>query len=179
MIQLYTDGGVCRKNPSPYGLSWAFIAVDENGTILHEDSGRISTSDCKGYLASNNLAEMIAAVKALEWVVVFADNMKGMDEPVEFTLDSDSELTLNRIFKNYSIKKLPKNVIKRLGTALACLRELGVDLQYKLLAGHPTKKDLAQGFKEKKGKRYPVSSFNVYVDNLCKKQAKLLLNDHD
>jgi ribonuclease HI len=174
-INLYTDGGVSQSNPSPPngGISWAFIAVDENGTIIHEESGRISTSDCKGFLASNNLAEAIAVVRALEWAVIFFENMKAMDEVIEFELFSDSELTLNRAFKGYSVKKLPTNVVERLGTALASLKD--TKLSYQLLAGHPTRKDLKQGFKEKKGKRYPVSSFNIYVDSLCKKQSKLLI----
>jgi hypothetical protein len=117
---------------------------------------------------------MIAVVRALEYV---AASLKGTflsQSGSTLMLFSDSELTLNRIFKSYSNAKLPSNVVKRLGTALATLKTAGIKVEPILLAGHPTKADLAQGFKTKKGKRYPVSLWNVRVDKACKEQAKLL-----
>ena len=84
------------------------------------------------------------------------------------TLFSDSELTLNRIFKNYNKDKLPPSVKTRLGTVFAKVKDRvnGV-----LVAGHPTKKDLAQGFKTKGNKQYPVSKWNVLCDSLCTQEA--------
>lgn len=172
ITKIYTDGGVCKKNPSPYGLSWGFLSLDENDTVVHEDSGRVTTADCKGYKASNNLAEMIAAIKGLEYVI---DSLKETYIPLlttYVTLYSDSELTLNRIFKNYSTDKLPKGVVNRLGTVIAKFRVAGVTLNGVLVGGHPTKKELKAGV-NKKG--LPVSEFNVRVDLLCKEQNKLLV----
>jgi ribonuclease HI len=160
MLKLFTDGGCSRKNPSPYGISWAYVAADENDTIIKQDSGAISTALCGKFKASNNLAEMIAAVKALEFA--------AHTQVQKATLYSDSELTLNRIFKDYSKDGLPKNVTARLGTAVAKINKLdGV-----LVGGHPSKKELKAGV-GKKG--LPVSEYNVLCDKLCKEEAKTLL----
>ncbi len=170
---IYTDGGCAKKNPSPYGISWAFLAVDENNTVLHEDSGNISTENCKGYKASNNLAEMVAAIKGLEYVIsTFKETYMPLTG-TKITLLSDSELTLNRIFKRYSTDKLPNNVVQRLGTAIAKFRVAGIVLNGSLVGGHPTKKELKAGV-DKRG--LPVSEHNVRVDFLCKQQNKLLIN---
>jgi ribonuclease HI len=169
---LYTDGSTPLKNPSPVGITYAFLVVDTSGIVIHEESGHLKTKDCGTYLASNNLAEMIAAVKALEYV---AENIKEADEKV--TLCTDSELTAFRMFRGYSIAKLPKNVCSRLGTAFASIEEAGITLDFQLLAGHPTRADLAQGYKEKKGRQLPVSLYNVRVDKMCKDESKLLTSN--
>lgn len=168
---LYTDGGVCLKNPSQYGVSWAFVAVDENDTEVARGSNRITTPDCGRYKASNNLAEMIAAVRALEYA---ADNAVGVRIADTITLFSDSELTLNRLFRRYSTRLLPNNVVTRGEAALSTLGKAGILVEPVLLAGHPTKKNLADGFKLKKGKSYPVSKWNVLVDGLCTEEAAKL-----
>jgi ribonuclease HI len=160
MLKLFTDGGCSRKNPSPYGISWAYVAVDENDTIIKQESGAITTESCGKYKASNNLAEMIAAVKALEYA--------AQNNGDSVILYSDSELTLNRIFKDYSKDGLPNNVVSRLGTAVAKINKLsGI-----LVGGHPSKKELKAGI-GKKG--LPVSKYNVLCDKLCKEEAKTLL----
>lgn len=168
VLRIYSDGGVAKMNPSPYGITWAFVVVGEDDSMLYEASGRIATADCKGYKASNNLAEMIAAVKGLEYAVEYAEKFS----PASVELFSDSELTLNRLFKAYSMVKLPKNVEQRAKSVLATLGQL---VSGTLVAGHPTKNDLVQGFKLKNGKRLPVSKWNVLADSLCAFQSKLLV----
>jgi ribonuclease HI len=165
---LYADGGVCLKNPSEYGVSWAFVATDENDTEIFQASGNVTKEACRKFKASNNLAEMMAAVRAMEYA---AQNWDQVSQPL--VLKSDSELTLNTIFKNYSTKRLPRNVAERCVTAMERLALHHIPVEYVLLAGHPTKKNLADGYKEKLGsdgmtkRKYPVSIHNVTCDTLC------------
>src|SRR5689334_7039056 len=109
-LELYTDGGCSIKNPSPHGIAWAFVVVekfvDQSGVILHQESGAISTQQCGKFPATNNLAEMIAAVKGLEYI-------KRVFPETKVDWYTDSELTRNRLLGGYSIEKLPKNVVER------------------------------------------------------------------
>jgi Ribonuclease HI len=169
---LYSDGGCCKKNPSPYGISWAFVATDENDEEIYRESGHITTANCKGYKASNNLAEMIAAVKALEYA---RGNLAG-NTLREITLYCDSELTLHTLFLGYSMKRLPRNVIQRMNGVLTAIRiGRAKHINWILVAGHPTKKDLEQGFKVKNKQKLPVSKYNVECDKMCRIEAAKLV----
>jgi hypothetical protein len=108
---------------------------------------------------TNNHTEFIAATLALE----------AMPEGWSGKLCSDSQITLGRLFENWKIKNLPKNVYVR---GLAALEKLGT-VEPILLQGHPTKADLLRGIGAKRG--YPVSIFNVWCDEECGRQAKAYL----
>lgn len=174
---LYCDGSTAFKNPSPYGIAWAFIVTDENDEKIYEEAGVVTAQNCKGFKASNNLAEMLAAVKALEYASNNLDYIIRVSVgPAELTLYSDSELTLNRLFRGYSMKLLPKNVQDRATAVVSKIkRDYYVHLQPVLLAGHPTKKQLAEGFKTKNNWNYPVSKWNVECDKLCSDAARKLI----
>jgi ribonuclease HI len=166
---IYTDGSTSWKNPSPYGVAWSFVAVDENDREVHREVGIVKTDDCKGFKASNNLVEMLAAIKGLEFAYARSDRSSVI------RLYSDSELTINRLFNHYSVKLLPKNVVERGNAVLVNFKLERVNITPVLLAGHPTKKDLSQGFKVKKGKQYPVSKWNVLCDKLASEAAQTLI----
>ncbi len=58
-IEIYTDGGSRPSNPG-HG-AWAFVAVHKN-QIIHEQ--------CEyGGETTNNIMELTAAIKALEWAI--------------------------------------------------------------------------------------------------------------
>lgn len=57
-LTIATDGA-CLGNPGPGG--WAFVAQDENGQIVFEDSKG------EGSRTTNNRMELLAAINALEW----------------------------------------------------------------------------------------------------------------
>ncbi len=56
-MRIYTDGA-CVPNPGTGG--WGFVAIDGNG-VLYEATG--TEND-----ATSNRMEMIAVIKALEWL---------------------------------------------------------------------------------------------------------------
>lgn len=57
MITLYTDGS-CLQNPGPGG--WAFLALDEASTPLHQSYGPEAQT-------TNNQMELQAVIEALRW----------------------------------------------------------------------------------------------------------------
>lgn len=167
---LYTDGGLLSQNPSDVGGMWAWCGVDRiderplvkgmltggvnvDAELVTSDSGIVLATPSK--LVTNNIVEMIAVVKALEAV---PPGWSG-------NLYSDSEVTLGRVLYGHALRGLPPNVVERFHKAIMRVGPIkGV-----LLQGHPTKQDLLDGFGRKRG--YPVSKWNVFVDNECNKRA--------
>jgi ribonuclease HI len=151
---IYCDGGVIAKNPSPYGGTWAWVAVDAAGELVRQDSGTI---DARGI--TNNVTEFVAAIYALEAV---PQGWSG-------TLYSDSQVTLGRLFHGWALGGLGVRLINR-GSAV--LKRLG-KVEPVLLQGHPTKADLEAGIDKKRG--LPVSRFNQLCDQECQRLARRYL----
>lgn len=154
IIELYADGGCVKKNPSPFAITWAWCAVDENDRRVIERGGIVLSQP--GRPASNNWAEQIAIVLALE---AMPDGWSGL-------VCSDSMIALGRVFKGWRTKNLPENIKQRAKDAVARLGKI----ETRLLQGHPTKKDLENGVGAKRG--FPVSKHNVFCDEECNRQAK-------
>lgn len=151
---LYTDGGCIGRNASPFGVTWAFCAVDENDQLVHEESDTVLSPE--GKKLTNNFSEMVAVIKALEYV---GKEWSG-------TWYTDSDITRGRICENWALHNLPLNVVKRMFDVLDRTGEIkGV-----LVQGHPNKKELAAGIGNKHG--YPVSRWNCRSDFLCRKEAE-------
>lgn len=163
---LYTDGGLLSQNPSKLGGMWAWCGVDRidprplvrgqvAGGVNHDaelvasDSGVVLATATR--FVTNNVVEMMAAIKALEAVPA---GWSGI-------LYSDSEITLGRLFHHHALNGLPSNVVKRL---LEVRQRIGA-VRGVLLQGHPTKQDLQNGFGKKRG--LPVSKWNVWCDDAC------------
>lgn len=157
-MAIYSDGGVIRINPSPEGGTWAWVWVDENGESLREESGFIPTGSTYGDRISNNVAELEAAVRALESVP------RGWDG----TLYTDSQITLLRVTTSLSFAGVPEELVQR------CLN-VRTPRRYEvvLLSGHPTREQLRVGIG--KGGR-PVSIWNCRCDALCGLEARKYLN---
>jgi ribonuclease HI len=151
IISLYTDGGVIGRNPSDIGGTWAWCGVDETGTRVLEESGRVQAFRP----ITNNHTEQIAIVKALE----------AMPEGWTGKLYTDSFVAMVRVFFNGKTRNLPINIIER---TQAAVKRLG-KVKPVLIAGHPNKSELANGIGRK---GLPVSEHNVWCDNACKEQAK-------
>lgn len=149
VVELYCDGGVVGRNPSPIGGTWAFCGVDANGVRILERSGFVPSPE--GRPITNNHTEQIAIVKALE---AMPDGWSGR-------VNSDSRIALGRVFHNFREKNLPPNVSER---SRAAVRRLG-RLTFRLVQGHPTKADLQNGIGKKRG--LPVSEHNVWCDKAC------------
>jgi ribonuclease HI len=153
IVALYCDGGLVGPvNPSPDGGTWAWCAVNPFGARIAQASGVIDAP--RGGTVSNNVAEFVAAVLALETVPA---GWSG-------TLYSDSLITLNRLFQGWTLTNIPPDWVQR---GSAALQRLG-NANWVLLQGHPTKAELQAG-RGKKG--YPVSEHNVWCDQACRAAA--------
>jgi hypothetical protein len=93
------------------------------------------------------------------------------------TLYTDSQVTLRRLTNGTGFAGIP-NYLREHVLELRRNRKW----QVKLLAGHPTKRDLARGYKIKnrksaktgkiKERQVPVSKWNVHCDKQCRKMAR-------
>ena len=107
MIEIYCDGGA-RGNPGP--AAWGFVVYIDN-KVIKEQCGYIG-------IATNNIAEYTALVKALSWLL---ENFKG--QAVRVYLDSKlavSQLNGEYKVKNANLKKLVGEV-KELEEGLASI----------------------------------------------------------
>lgn len=150
---VYTDGGVIRKNPSPHGGTWAWCAIDAAGVLLRDDSGLVTPADVGLPAVSNNLTELLAAVKA----------MAGLPDLWEGTIYTDSFVTLCRITTGKKFAGIPAGLVETCRFHRGRLRHKAA-----LLGGHPNRAELAAGVR-KDGT--PVSQWNVRCDKECGRLA--------
>lgn len=158
---LFCDGGVITRNPSPYGGTYAWILVDNKGTRINHDNGFFSPESIGKEKVSNNASELYAVLQALEFVLKEYPNYQGH-------IWTDSMITWRRLTKSFKFNGIPDFM------RLQCLqiRRNGLWIP-KHLGGHPTLKDLAMGY-DNRG--LPVSVHNVSCDNMCKKQSAKFLS---
>ncbi len=150
--RIYCDGGVIGPNPSDLGITWAWVMPFPKDTKLYEASGVLEPDDLGMPLLSNNHAELVAALRALEFV---GPCWRG-------TLFTDSNVTKHRLEGRGSFDGLSRSLEAR----LVRVRET-MGCEVVLLAGHPTLAELKQGFKIKPSGPLPTSSWNVYCDQTC------------
>lgn len=149
----YCDGSTVGPNPSPRGGCWAWCHVSGDRMVRH-GGGEIIPSQIGLPRITNNLTEMLAALECLE---ALPDGWDG-------TLWSDSWVTLCRIRKGSRspMAGVPKPFLARLQVIHGSLGNFIL----KLLAGHPSKADLAVGYNSR---GVPVSRHNAWCDAECKR----------
>ncbi len=154
---LYCDGGIVNSNPSKKGGTWCWCSVDEKGERLDFKSGVITPLDIEKEVVSNNDSELFAALKALE----------SAPEGWAGTLVTDSMVTKNRLSNSQAFKGCPPWMQKK-------AREVRANRKWniEMVAGHPTQKQLEQGWKVKRGTKKPVSAWNVFCDRECCRLAE-------
>ncbi len=158
IIACYSDSGmVGSKNPSDLGISWAWCHIVKPGIRAVYASGVITPAEASLRYLGNDLGEFAAAARCLR---ALPDGWSG-----EF--GCDSEITIQRLFHGWELQGVPVSWAR---AAQANLQRLG-DVRPVLIAGHPTKRDLAAG---KKGDR-PVSIHNVWCDEECTRVGRAFL----
>lgn len=157
---LFVDGGVINKNPSPIGGMWAWCLV-RRGIIVNQNSGLVLPKEFGMKTISNNLTELMAALKGLGAVTRWNCKWDG-------TIYTDSLNTLRRITNGLKFTGIP-NALRL--EALDLRR--GRKWQARLLAGHPTITELDSGVARRNG--LPVSKWNVWCDQECKRVGELFL----
>ncbi|MCL4354872.1 ribonuclease HI family protein [Patescibacteria group bacterium] len=90
-ILIFTDGGA-RGNPGPAGIG--VYAEDENGKEL------ISIGEKIG-VATNNTAEYLAIVRALEWL---CSQKNKIEKNAKVTIFVDSQLAYSQLVGLYKVK---------------------------------------------------------------------------
>ena len=160
--ELYCDGGVVGRNPSPIGGTYAWCRV-ENGERVAERVRGILPSDLGVPCVSNNNSELAALL----------DGLESLPEEWDGRVNSDSQVALGWVFLGWSQDKVPATLRERLNAMRQSGRLAG--LRWRLLQGHPTKADLACGIGKKR--TLPVSEHNVWCDQACQAHAKAMLDD--
>lgn len=162
MNQLFCDGGVIRKNPSTIGGMWAFRLLEDN-EVIREHASIVFPAHIGLDAVSNNLTEMLALINGLE---ALPRDWKG-------TIYSDSQVTLGRAFMGWKWNGIPEPIKERF--RLARLRLVYWDteeISYVLLAGHPTRAQLAAGTGHS---GLPVNIHNIWCDKACNMLAEQFL----
>lgn len=151
VAKVFVDGGVCGRNPSAEGGSWAYILLDEKERCLLKASGFVTPADVGLSLVTNNLTEFLAALYALE----------VMEEGWSGAIHTDSRVTQCRMDSTRAaMNGIPEDLQHRWRHAKLRLGSFTTVL----LNGHPTEADILRG----RGPRgLPVSSWNVLCDELC------------
>jgi hypothetical protein len=151
----YCDAGTIGHNPTKLGITWAWTWVDQTGKRIKWESGIIEPDDTGMEILTNNFAELFSALRLIDSLPV---DWKG-------TIFTDNIHVQRRLTYSNSFKGIPlwmqnwcKTVRKHRGY------EIG------LLAGHPSKADLARGHKSKS--KLPVSEHNHFCDRECTRLAK-------
>lgn len=167
-IDLFVDGGCIGKNPSPHGGTWAWVLVDDptinGGLLIRAGCGYIEPKTMKMQTISNNVAELMAAVRGLQATLARDPEWNG-------TIWTDSMVTLWRITDAKGFKNVPDNL--RLKTL-----DLRQNRKWKarLLAGHPTRAELEMG-RSYRRPGLPVSGWNAFCDKKCRDLARKFLQE--
>lgn len=135
-------------------MTWAFCLVDAAGRVVMHQGGWITCKELGLEEVENNAAETIAATIMLE----------ALPEGWEGDCYCDNRNAILRLTVGGSFTKVPEAWRQR---AYAARHRLG-KLDWHLLGGHPTKRELEVGYR-RDGKR--VSHFNVLCDEMCKELA--------
>lgn len=154
--KVFSDGGNCGRNPSLTG-AWGFRAVSLAEDRSTDYAELVTHLELGQETVTNNIAELLGAVNALECV------------PVGWTgeLWTDSRCTLYRLKRPRKAKM--KNVPRWLVERLIAAAELRPAVAYNLLAGHPTKDDLRRGHTIQ---GVPVSRHNVIMDDTLRRMCE-------
>lgn len=151
---VFCDGGLVKKNPSPFGGTWAYRIV-AGGRVVEQHSGSYTCEEMGLKEIGNNLSELYAILVAF----------RGLPDGWSGVICSDSLNALGRISdkKSRKITKVPDDI---LGEIQRHRRRLGA---YKIahVYGHPRKKELRTGGKP--GRRF--SRHNVWCDDACRSEA--------
>lgn len=150
-MELYCDGGLIGRNPSPHGGTWCWTLVNSRGKRVKYESGLILPREMGKKQITNNESEMYAVIKGLESVT------KDWDGRVY----TDSRVTFHRLVNRRGI---PSDWMKRLVKALN-----GRELKMRHIGGHPSRLALERGY-DKRG--LLVSAHNVFCDKMCQEEAR-------
>lgn len=103
ILKVFTDGG-SRGNPGPSGIGMVFYIGNKKVFYHHESIG----------VATNNEAEYIALIRALEHVKIQILNLKSTSKISKLEFYSDSRLMVNQVNGLFKVKqgKIKEYILK-------------------------------------------------------------------
>lgn len=151
VYKVYTDGGVIGRNPSSHGFTWAAVLLDSDSEHVVM-SGVVTPRDVGLTSVENNMAETVAIVMALEalpagWSgTIYTDNLNSLRRADTKRLGKGSRFNASLSGRFYeAVRRCP-------------------DVSYRLVIGHPTRK-------EKADPHANWSPWNVLADTFCCAEA--------
>lgn len=157
--EIFADGGVVGKNPSPLGGTWCFLWVSRSGGRLYTEHGLVTPLGAGLPAITNNYTELLAVLKAIQSV------------PPEWsgTVWTDSMVTFHRFTSSPfgSFKGIPLPLVREV---FRLRRECGFQMRH--LKGHPSEEELRAGVSRD---GLPVSRHNVWCDRACGRVGRSLL----
>jgi ribonuclease HI len=157
MLHVYSDGGLMKRNPSPYGGAYAWCHVDPaTNTRVRSQAAVVLPSHWRMPLLTNNVTELVAAVEGI----------MACPKGEEVWLFTDNDVTKARLtHARAAMRGVPEDLQIKTDLARRHVELVAVVL----VKGHPSSRELMLG-KTKKGQ--PVSSHNVFVDRECRRVMK-------
>jgi ribonuclease HI len=152
----YADGGVIGRNPSKLGGTWAYRLVNSEGICLVKDQGIVTPEMAGLPTITNNLMELYAVLKAMQYL---PDGWKG-------SILTDSQVTVYRISRTMDLRRFQGIPVILREELRKQRKRLGRYTTIQV-GGHPTEEDLERGHNGKS----PVSLHNVYCDLACQEAS--------
>lgn len=153
---VYADGGVIGKNPSPIGGTWCYIWTKEDKATDNHCDGSITAAEMGTPTVTNNQTELLAVVRAMENL---PKNWKG-------TVWTDSRCTIARM---RSPKSKMRGIPEWLEREVRLIQKRMPHARYEYISGHPTQNELAAG---KSHDGHPVSRWNATCDHINRATAR-------
>ena len=159
-IELWCDGGLMGRNPSRLGGTWCYCHVKTGERIGYQAGLILPRKHVEADSVTNNVAELVAALRALA----------SVPEDWDGVINTDSRITLLRITKGMAphTPGVPEDLRQEFLQLHRTRRWRAV-----LVAGHPNKKELARGYRLRNG--LPASKHNVFCDEECQRLARVFL----
>lgn len=93
-LNIFCDGGA-RGNPGP--AAWAFVVYDGENQILAQRNEKMG-------VATNNVAEYTAVIKALSWLKVYREKFPQDKKTEMVNFFSDSQLVISQLNGLFKVK---------------------------------------------------------------------------
>lgn len=198
VVTIYCDGGVYQKNPSPHlGAAVCVVPWEEDkkagisefahreGVILLPGEGPWRSYVLCGMLVhslhtgtevvSNNAAELSGLILCMHVHRNYLELGEKIHNTTIYTDSSCASSWFDHLWDGKRPPSIPEGVVEFYKMTVSGRYRARGKPSTKLVAGHPTKKDIERGYKEKQywqdnaywQERTPVSLYNVCCDRLC------------
>jgi ribonuclease HI len=181
-LTLYTDGGIAGANPSPVGGAYTFLLIENEGTVketvLHKECHSVTPDNIRMPVVTSPNVEVAAIAYGLDECVEIISKSEYIPlKDRKVLVRTDCQVAMEWMRGTYNKRSIPGTILIQVDRVLRRLDLYHIKVEYELLAGHPNRQNLAEGFRMKGERKYPVSKHNVTVDLLCQRACQSLLEE--